>query len=193
VEESNLSYSEVQANAIGTEFVRAELLPTDDANKLQKLLRSYLDQRIAFYLAEKDEELQQINVCTTALENGLWAAIRAPAAAQPTPITALAVLGINDVLNSQSYSQVGYWNRIPRGAWGLLGSIAIGCNLMVGYLSRSTASGSRLLPILPLLVAIAFMFIAGIDAPRRGIIRVKPLNLLMKNLRLDFPHRRTKK
>jgi len=179
------NFEEAEANAIGTEFVRVELLPTNDANKLQGLLRSYLDQRIAFYQAEKDEELHQIAVRTTALENELWAAIRAPAAAQPTPVVALAVSGMNDVLNSQGYTQAGYWNRIPRGAWSLLGAIAIGCNLMVGYLSRSTASGSRLLPILPLLVAVAFMFIADIDAPRHGIIRVKPLNLMSLAESLD--------
>jgi hypothetical protein len=179
------NFEEAEANAIGTEFVRSELLPADDANKLQGLLRSYLDQRIAFYQAHNDEELQPVNTRTTEVENELWAAIRGPAVAQPTPVTALAVSGLNDVLNSQGYTQAGFWNRIPVGAWGLLGAIAIGCNLMVGYLSRSTASGSRLLPILPLLVAIAFMFIADIDAPRHGIIRVKPLNLMSLAKSLD--------
>ena len=49
--------------------------------------------------------------------------------------------------------------------------IAIGCNLLVGYGSRSVKAGSKLLPILPLIVAIAFMLIADIDSPRHGIIR----------------------
>jgi hypothetical protein len=55
---------------------------------------------------------------------------------------------------------------------------AIGCNLLVGYGSRSVTAGSRLLPILPLLISVAFMFIADIDSPRHGIIRVKPQNLI---------------
>src|SRR5258706_3181467 len=54
------NFEEAEANAIGTEFVRVELLPTDDASKLQGLLRSYLEQRIAFYKAAYDEERQQI-------------------------------------------------------------------------------------------------------------------------------------
>ena len=181
------NYEEAEANAIGTEYVRLDLLPAADANKLRPLLKSYLDQRIAFYLAHDDQEIQQVNIRTTGLEVELWSAIVAPAAAQPTPITALAVSGMNDVLNSRGYTQAGFWNRIPLAAWSLIGAIAIGCNLLVGYGSRSVTTGSKLLPILPLLISVALMFIADIDAPRHGIIRVKPQNLISLAESLD-PH-----
>ena len=59
-----------------------------------------------------------------------------------------------------------------------MAAIAIGCNLLVGYGSRSAKAGSKLLPILPLVVSIAFMLIADIDSPRHGIIRVRPQNLI---------------
>jgi len=100
------------------------------------------------------------------------------AAAQPNPITAPAVSGMNDALNAQGYAQARFWNRIPLSAWSLIGATTIGCNFLVGYGSRSVTAGFRLLPILPLLVSIALMFIADIDAPRHGIIRVKPQNLM---------------
>lgn len=173
------NFEEAEANAIGTEYVRVDLLPAGDAGKLRPLLKNYLDQRIAFYLAADDgAEFQQINNQTTRLQAELWSAIVAPATAQPTPVTALAVSGMNDVLNSQGYTQAGYWNRIPKAAWGLIAAIAIGSNLLVGYGSRSVLARYRLLPILPLLISVALMFIADIDAPRHGIIRVQPLNLI---------------
>jgi sugar phosphate permease len=70
-----------------------------------------------------------------------------------------------------------------------MAAIAIGCNLLVGYGSRSVKAGSRLLPILPLVVAIAFMLIAGIDSPRHGVIRVRSQNLvsLAESLRSGTP------
>jgi hypothetical protein len=40
---------------------------------------------------------------------------------------------MNDVLNSQGYTQAAWWNRIPIAAWVLMAVIAICCNLMVGY------------------------------------------------------------
>ena len=55
--------------------------------------------------------------------------------------------------------------------------MSIGCCVLIGYGSRSVKSGSKLLPILPLGASIAFMFIADLDAPRHGIIRVRPQNL----------------
>ena len=172
------NYEEAEANAIGTEYVRADLLPAANAASVRALLRSYLDQRILFYTAHDEQELQQINARTAQLQTELWSAVRAPAAAQPTPIVALAVSGMNDVLNSQGYTQAAYWNRIPMAAWALMAAIAIGCNLLVGYGSRSVKAGSKLLPILPLVVSVAFMLIADIDSPRHGIIRVRPQNLI---------------
>jgi len=172
------NYEEAEANAIGTEYVRADLLPAAAATRVRELLRKYLNERILFYKAYDEQELQQINARTAQVQAELWSAIRAPAAAQPTPVMALVVSGMNDVLNSQGYSQAGYWNRIPTAAWGLMVAVAVSCNLLVGYGSRSARAGSKLLPILPLIVAVALMFIADIDAPRHGMILVKPQNLI---------------
>jgi hypothetical protein len=43
------NYEEAEANAIGTEFVRADLLPGPDAAKVRALLKDYLVQRVLFY------------------------------------------------------------------------------------------------------------------------------------------------
>jgi len=170
---------EAEANAIGTEYVRADLLPAADAEKLRALLRNYLDQRILFYRAHDDPALQrEINVRTAQVQTELWSAVRVPAAAQPTPIVALVVSGMNDVLNSQGYAQAALWNRIPAAAWALMMVIAICCNVLVGYGLRDTIRETKLLPVLPLIVSIAFMLIADIDAPRHGVIRVTPQNLI---------------
>ncbi len=172
------NYEEAEANAIGTEYVRADLLPAADAARVRDLLRKYLDERVLFYKAYHEQDRQQINVRTAQLQTELWSAIRAPAKADPTPVMALAVSGMNDVLNSQGYTQAAYWNQIPSAAWALMAAIAIGCNLLVGYGSRSIKAGSQLLPILPLIVSVAFMLIADIDSPRHGVIRVSPQNLI---------------
>jgi hypothetical protein len=169
------NYEEAEANAIGTEYVRADLLPATDAAKVRDLLRKYVEQRILYYMAD-DPEVAQINTRTTQLQSELWSAVLAPAAQQPTPIVALAVSGMNDVLNAQGYTQAAWWNRIPGSAWALAGIIAICCNVLIGYGSRATP-GTRLLMILPLFVALAFMLIDDVDTPRHGLIRVAPQNL----------------
>jgi hypothetical protein len=168
-------YEEAEANAIGTEYVRADLLPETDAGRTRELLRSYTDLRIAFYRTRDEGELARIAVQTTAIQDQMWKIMARAASAQPTPVTALAAAGMNDVLNSQGYTQAAWWNRIPEAAWGLMFVIAIFANVMLGYGVKRARLG--LLVILPLLVAISFFLIADIDSPRRGVIRVSPQNL----------------
>ena len=172
------NYEAAETNQIGTEYVRADLLPAADAAKVRALLRDYLDQRVLFYLTRDEQQILQINARTAQLQTELWSAVLSPAAAQPTPTVALAVEGMNDVLNSQAYTQAAWWNRIPIAAWGLMGAIAIFCNVLVGFSARRAKAGGLMLLILPLVVAIAFFLIADIDSPRGGIIRVNPQNLV---------------
>ncbi len=179
------TYEEAEANAIGTEYVRADLLPAADAAKVRALLRNYLDQRVLFYMTRDEQEIRQINARTAQLQTELWSAVRAPAAAQPTPMVALAVSGMNDVLNSQGYTQAAWWNRIPIAAWVLMAAIAICCNVLVGYRAQNVKAEGILLLVLPLVVSIPFFLIADIDSPRGGVIRANPQNLanLVESLR----------
>jgi hypothetical protein len=172
------NYEEAEANAIGTEYIRADLLPAADGAKVRALLLSYLDQRVLFYQTIDRERLPQINAQTAKLQSELWSAVQAPAAAQPTPIVALAVAGMNDVLNSQGYTQAAWWNRIPLSAWGLMLAIAVCSNVLLGVGARKVKAEGLLLLVLPLVVSIAFLLIADIDSPRGGLIRVNPQNLL---------------
>jgi hypothetical protein len=169
------NYEEAEANAIGTEYVRAGLLPASDAEGLRGLLRKYLDQRVLFYTTRDRQLLQQIAANTAQLQSQLWSVVEARAGIQPTPITALTVAGMNDVLNSEGYTQAAWWNRIPTEAWVLLGAISIGCSLLVGYGARRV---SILFVVLPLAVSISFFLIADIDSPSNGVIRVEPQNLI---------------
>jgi hypothetical protein len=170
------NYEEAEANAIGTEYLRADLLPATEAAHVRELLAKYVEQRMLFYRVRDQGQLKQIDAETTTLQSELWPAVAVPATARPTPVVALAVSGMNDVLNSQGYTQAAWWNRIPVGAWALMGLVAIACNLLVGYGERR-ASKARLL-ILPLIVTLSLFLIADIDSPRGGIIRVTPQNLI---------------
>ena len=181
------NFEEAEANAIGTEYLRAELLTTAETAKLRAMLVSYLDQRILFYSARDRDELRQINGRVALLQAEMWSAVLAPAAAQPTPIVALVVSGLNDVLNSQGYTQAAWWNRIPNSAWALMVMIAVFCSVLFGYGSRGITVGSGLLLILPAFISIAFMFIADIDTPRHGMIRITPQNLTSLALSLRSP------
>ena len=177
------NYEENEANAIGTEYLRAELLPDAEAVKVRESLKEYLDERILFYQTSAEEELKRINNQTMQLQNALWSTVETTAKNNPTPTAALVISGMNDVLNSQGYAQAAWWNRLPISTWLLLMIIAMFCNTLIGYGSRRR--NTPVLVILPVVVSISFFLIADIDSPRHGLIRVVPQNLL--SLRQSLP------
>jgi hypothetical protein len=170
------NYEEAEANAIGTEYVRTDLLPVDEASRVKALLREYTAQRIRFYTAGRRDDIDRIRSDTGKVQDQLWAVVAQTANSNPTPIHALAVAGMNDVLNSEGYTQAAWWNRIPVGAWCLMFGIAVFCNVLLGLGARKLAP--RLFLVLPLVVAVSFLLIADIDSPRGGLIKVVPQNLI---------------
>ena len=172
------NYEEAEANAIGTEYVRADLLPAANAVKVRSMLKSYLDQRVLFYQTRDSEELWRVNATTEQLQAQLWDQVKTSAETNLSAVNALTVSGMNDVLNSQGYTQAAWWNRIPVAAWELMWAIAACCNFMIGFYVRPADRRWIRLVVMPLIVSISFMLIADIDSPRAGIIRVQPQNLV---------------
>ena len=82
-----------EANAISTEYLRANLLPSGDAAHVRALLRQYISQRIVFYLAADERRMGQIDAETKKLQADLWSTAVRVATTQPTPIVALVVSG----------------------------------------------------------------------------------------------------
>lgn len=169
-------YEEEEANAIGTEYLRADLVGLE-AGPLRESLKKYLDQRLLFYEARNETNLRKLYADTAQLQNELWSRVHSGRLnAQPPAAAVLALSGMNDVLNSEGYTQAAWWNRIPISAWILMELIATGCSLLMGY---SSYRPSRIvLFVVPLSIGISFFLIADIDSPRGGLIRVHPRNLV---------------
>jgi len=173
---------EGEANAIGTQYLRADLLPPKLASSTQDLLKQYLDQRILFYTRHNHEQAQVIGQKTDAIAQTLWNEILPIARTNHSPTIALVVSGMNDVFNSQGYVQAAWWNRIPNTAWALMMVIAICANVLVGFGARNFKKNIALFMIFPFVIAVSFFLIADIDSPKGGVIRIEARNLItLKN------------
>ncbi len=169
------NYEEAEANAIETEYLRADLLPTEAAASVRQFLKSYIEQRVDFYNSN-GQPRQFAGVSPARVQDELWSSVVGAAGAQPNPIVGLAVSGMNEVFNSRADTNAAWLNRIPTGAWALMLLIAIFANLLLGYRERS--SGRHALLVLPVIASIAFFLIADIDSPYVGVISVAPHNLV---------------
>jgi hypothetical protein len=170
------NYEEEEANAIGTEFVRVDMLSEAERAQVKSLLRQYTDLRIQLYTSSYADDITPIQQKTAQLQDQMWTAVAKVVSGQQTPVMSQVMTGMNDVLNSQGYAQAARWNRIPIGAWYLMFGTAVLCNLLLGFGLKTF--NPKVLLILPLVVALAFFLIADIDSPRGGVIRVVPQNLM---------------
>jgi hypothetical protein len=164
---------EAEANAIGTEYLRLDLLPPESAAAARALLRTYANERIAFYSGPDQTPASDAETART--QAALWESILPEAKAHPTQITALVVSGMNDVINSQGYALAGWRDRLPIEVWVLLFLVATTCNFLVGFGAERLSPATQ--AILPMTAALAFVLIADVEGPRNGLVQVQPINL----------------
>jgi hypothetical protein len=170
------NYEEEEANAIGTEYLRADLLSEPARAKVKAQLIQYLDLRIKRYEAHASDDITELVSKTGQLQNEMWTEVQTSAAARTDTVMATVVTGMNDVINRQGYTQAARWNRIPLPAWALMGAIALFGSFLIGH--STDKPHTLMLLVVPLVIAVSFFLIADIDSPQGGLIRVAPQNLI---------------
>ncbi|QSN63041.1 hypothetical protein [Caballeronia sp. M1242] len=168
---------EAEANAIGTEYVRADLADPHIGAMMRAALIRYARLRLTEFQTRDRDARSRLDAETAAVQSELWQLAAQVAKAQPTPIGSLVVAGMNDALNSQDYSEAARINHIPLGVWVLMILIALlGCAVQ-GYGAKGKRRTVLLMTILPVTISLSLTLIADIDSPRGGIIRIQPQNL----------------
>lgn len=175
------NYEAAESIAIAAEYRHTDLLPEPARSQVRELLPRYADARIRYYRDDATAS-PPVDSGAIALQAQLWSAVASAGTAQPNPVVALALSGMDQVFIARGNTQASWANRIPPGAWALLGSTALLVNLLLGYRERRT--DLLVLAVLPVAVSIALFLISDIDSPRAGLIRVLPTNmeLLAKDL-----------
>lgn len=167
---------EAEATAMGTAYLRADLPPAGAAAQVRELLRRYADQRIRFYRERDPARLPQIRSETDRLDGELWSAVVGQATAAATPITALAVSGMNDVVNARARTEAAWRRHVPVTVWWLIGLVALAGNLLLGVSEKRRSAA--ILIVLPLVISVPLFLIADLDSARAGLIRVVPVDLM---------------
>ena len=166
-----------EANAIGTTYLRAALLP-EGRREIQSLLRHYVDIRLE--VAHTHDLAQDIRR-SEDVQNQLWA--RAVAVAQKTPgsiVTGLFVQSLNDLIDVHAKRlTASVRNRIPLAIWASLYGVTTLSFGVLGY-HAGLASTRRSPAILPVAVtfAVVIWLIADLDRPQEGSLTVNQQALI---------------
>jgi hypothetical protein len=176
-----------EANALGTTWLRTDLLAADDRARMQDVLRRYVDARVAFGEARTSKEELARYQQTAALQTELWSTMTAATAGfQDTPRASLVISTTNDSIDLAAERMATRQAHIPPRILRLLVLFAVLAAGLVGY---ERARQPKATALLLLLFALAVGLVVDLDRPSTGITNVpqEPMLDLQRSMQPTSP------
>jgi hypothetical protein len=160
-----------EANAIGTAFLRADMLPDTQGASVRHLLRRYADARLAATTgAPIDHVLRQ----SEQIHAQLWTEAVAAARHDPRSVPAgLFIQSLNEVIDLHATRvMAALRNRMPLAVWVVLFAVGLLAFFTMGYQAGLTrASRSPVAMVLALTFGAVIWLVADLDRPGEGFLR----------------------
>ncbi len=176
-----------EANAIGTAYLRLDLLPSDAQPQLRDLFLRYLDARFSVYRQIADEaDTESLLAESAQLQSTIWklsvTSAQRPEAAPQAPQLLLPAL--NEMIDITATREMATQNHPPPIVFLLLGGLSLICALLVGYDTLKNAERSWLHTIcFAAIVSLTVYVIVDLEFPRLGLIRVDAADQALLDLR----------
>lgn len=170
-----------EANAIGTAYLRAELLHAEVRPDTLDLLQRYLDIRIASSQIDLvDEDRPQLLAEANTLITDLWQqAIMAAEVTERPAITALYIKALNDMIDAYAKRDAELNRHVPEIVLMLLYFTFISVSLLLGYATGMRGNKVTFAAYIQIFLIVLLVFlIIDLDRPRRGIIEVSQQSLI---------------
>jgi len=177
-----------EANAIGTTYLRAQMLPVEVRQDTLLLLRDYIDSRLeASHVSLSDVEARQklLNQATM-IQTKLWEQAKQAAAINPSPITTgLFIQSLNETIDQFGSRVAALERHVPETVLMLLYATFLIAGGIVGFSTgESNHRPSMVSYLMVALIVILVYLILDLDRPRRGLIEVsqQPLVALQQTI-----------
>lgn len=159
-----------EANAIGTTWLRMQLLDQPDRARMEALLRQYVDARIAFGAARTPSEERRQYERTEVLQGELWGALMSAVAPfRDTPRASLLIGTTNEAIDLAAERFATRQAHIPQRILRMLAIFALLTAGMVGYERGTQRKATTLLFIL---LTLAVSLVLDLDRPSTGLTNV---------------------
>jgi hypothetical protein len=180
----------VEANAIGTAYLRIDLLPKEAQPQMRKLFKKYVIIRANMYQNLDDNTTTQTMFSTNAnLQKQIWslASLNCTKSDMPTYCAMLVLPALNEMFDITTTRLVALQNHPPYIIYLLLISLSIFSALLVGYdLPHGKQRSLLYMLSYAIIISLALFVIIDLEMPRFGYIRIdeadKVLLALGKNM-----------
>ncbi|TAH38193.1 MAG: DUF4239 domain-containing protein [Planctomycetota bacterium] len=174
-----------EANAIGTAWLRLDLLPEGRQPAMRELFRRFLDARLEIYRALPDvRAAEEALARATALQGEIWDSAVAAGNEAPPQVTLLLLPALNAMFDVATSRLAAVRSHQPVVIFALLFGLAFGCSLLAGFGMAPGAERSwlHMLGFAAILV-VSIYAILDLEFPRMGLIHVDAADQLLLELR----------
>ena len=168
-----------EVNAIGTTYLRTQLLPEAQGAASRAILRSYVDARLQYFEEDPDHSTPTPPAAKAhAAQQSLWQQAIAASKTDKGPLIALYVTSLNELIDVYAASLMAMNNHVPEVVYLAILVAAFFGLLTLGY-SQGVEQRLGYLGnfLLSLLFAIVILLIMDVDRPRGGLIQISRENM----------------
>ena len=166
-----------EANAIGTTYLRAGMLP-QKGEEIRGLLRKYVDTRLE---AVQSGNIERGISQSESIQRELWTNAEAVGQTNPNSIVVgLFIQSLNEVIDLHAKRvQAGVRSRVPSAIWVCLFAVAALSLAAMGYHTGLVGMGRSLAVLaVALTFSVVIELIADLDRPQEGVVQVSQHALL---------------
>lgn len=159
-----------EANAIGTAYLRAQLLPEPHRSRTSDILVRYTDNRIRLAQANPGPEGQRYLATNDALLTDLWAATSAAYdEIKSLPASGVYLDSVNHLIDLDASRKAARRARVPSEVFAVLFVYLVTAAGVLGYVLRAMR-GRLTAGFLLALLTLSFLMVVDIDRPTMGAI-----------------------
>lgn len=179
-----------EANAIGTAFLRLDLLPADARPAMKDLFRRYVDARLETYRNVADATATAASLAEDAVLQGeIWrrAVKESMAPGMPSPSAMLLLAALNDMIDITTTRVMASRNHPPVVVYLMLAALALVGALLIGYETSVNSQRTWLHTLVfAAVLSLTIYVIVDLEFPRLGLIRVDGADQLLVDLRASM-------
>jgi hypothetical protein len=174
-----------EANAVGTAYLRIDLLPAAAQPPLRDLFRRYLDSRLESYRKLPDVEAAMTEwERSVALQGEIWTmAVTACGESGSSQATMLLLPALNEMIDISTTRLTSTRIHPPSVIYSMLGAVSLLAALLGGYGMASRRRSWIHMIAFAGVIAVTVYVIVDLEYPRFGFIRVAAADQALSELR----------
>jgi hypothetical protein len=175
-----------EVDAIGTAYLRVDLLPAADRPALKEQFRRYVDARVAYYDKLLDLQASRTERARVEdLQGKIWAgAVDAAARASDMRASLILLPAVNEMIDVTTARDAALRMHIPLVIFVFLALLTFVCAFLAGM---DMAKPERLSPLhvftFAATMALTAFVILNLEFPRAGFVRMQYLDSMLAHLR----------